>query len=232
MSQTITASVMADSNGIGAFQFPTPRVGTQMTGTVAVPGAPLSALFLPKINGQGLGGRFYGPGTWGPITVPAGQYMSFVCTGLTPKTSYTAYWYANVERASGQTVQAPPSTPASGLAQSVIPVNSGGNVFQEVISPIAGFTFELQYITLASVLVSTNGSLTIALANYAGGQVITPYIWSITMAALTANTVSNPGSISLYSLGSQPGAGVAFGSPTNISANISGTLGYNTIPLL
>ena len=81
----------SDSSGNLTLSYPNVPTGQTWIGTMAIPGAPASALIVATV-GNLIYGSWTGSNTFGPITVGQSDSLELTLTNLLPSTPYQAAW--------------------------------------------------------------------------------------------------------------------------------------------
>ena len=81
----------SDSSGNLTLSYPNVPTGQTWIGTMAIPGAPASALIVATV-GNLIYGSWTGSNTFGPITVGQSDSLELTLTNLVPSTPYQAAW--------------------------------------------------------------------------------------------------------------------------------------------
>lgn len=155
----------ADSSGNASFLFPAPPQGTDWTGTLNCPAAPVAAVFNSFI-GATPWGEWGGNTVFGPIQAHANQQLKVTVTGLLPNTQYLLSWIGSADP-QGTVQPVAPDANASALSAEI----SGTVIAQAPIEFVLGTTQVVNAGGFLDNWVATAGVLgfRIRLFNLSGG---------------------------------------------------------------
>lgn len=101
--------VIADAMGNAVFAFPVPNVGMTWTGTITIPGAPVTSQASASIN-MTPWGTWQGPNAYGPVQCIGQQKLIVSATHLIPGNLYTCVWQGVSEDSATAQFVAPSAT--------------------------------------------------------------------------------------------------------------------------